>query len=140
MSILATALAKDGKCRALALSGGGNKGAWEAGVLWGLVHYREADDFTWDVSSGISAGALNTAFAAVWETGSETDMTEALSEVWSSISENSEIYVSWGVPSAKALFTKPSLVNTDPGLQFLKDAIEPYESVKRRFTNGAVDV
>ena len=140
MSIAACALAGDGKCRALALSGGGNKGAWEAGVLWGLLHYGDPADFAWDVSSGISAGALNTAFAAVWETGTETDMTETLSEIWASITDNSDIYVPWGDSIARALFFEPSLVNTDPGLQFLKDHIEPYDSIKRRFTNGAVDV
>ena len=27
------------KCNALVLSGGGDNGAWEVGVMWGLAHY-----------------------------------------------------------------------------------------------------
>ena len=50
----------DGKCRALVLSGGGANGAWEAGVMWGLAHYGDAQDFYWDVHTGISAGSINT--------------------------------------------------------------------------------
>ena len=37
--------AGDKKCRALALSGGANHGAWEAGVMWGLLHYGNPEDF-----------------------------------------------------------------------------------------------
>ena len=48
-------------CKALVLSGGSNNGAWEIGVLWGLVHYGDPTDFYWDVVSGISAGAINAA-------------------------------------------------------------------------------
>ena len=32
-------------CHALVLSGGGSNGAWEAGVIWGLVHYGDPDDY-----------------------------------------------------------------------------------------------
>ena len=76
----------DGKCRALALSGGGNYGAWEAGVLWGLVHYGDPTDYAWNVITGISAGALNTCAAAVFKTGDEVAMTEMLSNTWQTCS------------------------------------------------------
>lgn len=65
----------DGKCRALALSGGANYGSWEAGVMWGLVHYGDSADFAWDVITGVSAGAINVAATAVFATGDEVDMT-----------------------------------------------------------------
>ena len=61
----------DGKCRALVLSGGSNNGAWEAGVIWGLTHYGDPADYTWDVVSGVSAGAINTGGIATWATGTE---------------------------------------------------------------------
>jgi len=59
-------VSKDGKCRALVMSGGGNNGVWEAGVLYGLTHYGDPADFTWDVSSGVSAGGINAGLIAVW--------------------------------------------------------------------------
>ena len=35
---ITTVSAEDKKCTALAMSGGGTKGAFEAGVLWGMYH------------------------------------------------------------------------------------------------------
>jgi len=52
---------EDGKCYSLVLSGGGPDGAWEAGVIWGLMNYGDPADYEWDVIVGISAGAINTA-------------------------------------------------------------------------------
>jgi predicted acylesterase/phospholipase RssA len=52
---------EDGKCYAITLSGGGSEGAWEAGVIWGLVNYGDPKDFEWEQVTGISAGAINTA-------------------------------------------------------------------------------
>ena len=66
----ATAFAADGdseadsKCKALVLSGGASNGSWEAGVIWGLVNHGEESDYYYDVVSGVSAGAINTAFMA----------------------------------------------------------------------------
>ena len=58
------------KCTALAMSGGGSKGAYEAGGLWGLYFSdvnATSDKYAYDVMSGVSAGALNTALGAMFE-------------------------------------------------------------------------
>ena len=39
------AASTDDKCRALAMSGGSNYGAWEVGILWGLTHYGNPEDY-----------------------------------------------------------------------------------------------
>ncbi len=79
---LAQVQADDGYCRALVMSGGANNGAWEAGVLWGLVHYGNPSDFTWNVVTGVSAGAINTGAVVVFAPGDEVAMTEFLSLSW----------------------------------------------------------
>ena len=49
---------------ALALSGGGAKGSYEAGALWGLVMNNDnKTKFAYDVVTGVSAGAINTSAA-----------------------------------------------------------------------------
>jgi hypothetical protein len=73
------------KCRALAMSGGANHGAWEVGVMWGLVHYGNPADFAWDVVSGVSAGSINAAATSVFEVGDEVAMTEFLSDAWANL-------------------------------------------------------
>ena len=50
--------------------------------MWGLLHYGEPADFAWDVVSGVSAGAINTAGIATWATGTEVEMIEWLSMAW----------------------------------------------------------
>ena len=58
-------------CRGLVLSGGGNNGSWEAGVLYGLVNNGDPADFEWDVVSGVSAGSINTLAVAGYPLGQE---------------------------------------------------------------------
>lgn len=51
------------------MSGGGAKGAYEAGGLHGLYFADDTapkDKFAYDVVTGVSAGAINTACASVF--------------------------------------------------------------------------
>jgi len=61
------------------LSGGGAFGTYETGVVWGLLHYGNPDDYRWDVFTGISAGSINAGMFAVWEKGMEVEMSENVS-------------------------------------------------------------
>ena len=70
------------------MSGGGNRGAWEAGVLWGLAHYGNPDDYQWDVVSGISAGSINTCGAAMFDPADVVEYSEWLSNVWLSLTND----------------------------------------------------
>ena len=85
IAALTSAASTDGKCRALVMSGGSNNGVWEAGVLYGLTHYGDPQDFTWDVASGVSAGGINAGLCAVWPQGSEVEMTQWMSDKYASI-------------------------------------------------------
>ena len=92
ISVIAQVQAGDKKCHALALSGGANHGAWEAGVMWGLIHYGDPANFTWDVVTGVSAGAINTAAISVFAAGDDVAMTEYLSDTWAGVTSNDEIW------------------------------------------------
>ena len=79
-------LVKAGKtCNALVMSGGGSNGAWEAGVIWGLVHYGNADDYRWDLVSGVSAGSINSIGIGVWAPGEEVEGSEEIVSIWGSL-------------------------------------------------------
>ena len=60
------------KCLALTMSGGGTKGAYEAGALWGM-YYALADktQMQYDVVTGVSAGSINTMVVAMYPKGQE---------------------------------------------------------------------
>ena len=57
------------------LGGGASNGAWEAGVLFGIIHNASNPaDYQYDVISGVSAGAINVTAMAGWELGKEKEM------------------------------------------------------------------
>lgn len=72
-------------CRALVMSGGGNNGAWEMGVLFGMVNNGDPADFTFDVLTGVSAGSMNAGGMAGWPIGKEVEMAQWMSEMWNNL-------------------------------------------------------
>lgn len=51
-------LSADGKCRVLALRGGGVHGSFEVGVFKAFVEKLDPIDVQYDIVSGVSIGAL----------------------------------------------------------------------------------
>jgi predicted acylesterase/phospholipase RssA len=112
---LAIVQAKD-HCNAVALSGGGSNGAWEVGVIWGLTHYGNPQDFEWDWVTGVSAGSINTAGLAGWAPGEEKMASEWLSYTMTTM-KTSDVWQLWpNTTLVDALTKKPSLVNSAPAL------------------------
>ena len=56
--LAAKTLSADGKCRVLALRGGGVHGSFEIGVLKAFVEKLDPVDVQYDIVSGVSIGAL----------------------------------------------------------------------------------
>lgn len=77
-----------GTCKALAMSGGGSNGAWEAGVLWGFAHSEHPEDFFYDVVTGVSAGAINTAGIAGFAPEDIVAASEFLSDTWNTLTND----------------------------------------------------
>jgi len=73
--------ARPEKCTVLAMSGGANNGAWEGGLVWGLANYGNPTDFEWAVSTGVSAGSINTAYFAAWAPSDIVNMANAFSDL-----------------------------------------------------------
>ena len=76
------AIQYNGSCKAVVLSGGGSNGAWESGVLWGLLHYGEPADYVYDVVTGVSIGSINAAGLAVFEKGKELEASDFIYSTW----------------------------------------------------------
>ncbi len=68
---------------ALALTGGGARAAYQAGVLRGVAHI--APGFRPDLLTGVSAGALNASFLAAMAEQPFDEATDALVDVWRSL-------------------------------------------------------
>ena len=68
---VAHAIGADGKCRILSLRGGGIHGAWEAGVLQGMIENMPEGSMEYDYISGVSVGALAASVLATFPKGQE---------------------------------------------------------------------
>lgn len=75
---LSFALKDDQKCRALALRGGGTKGAYEVGALKAITTLLDPIEYSYDVVVGVSVGAINAAFISLYEIGKEKDAVKEL--------------------------------------------------------------
>ncbi len=93
------------KRAALVLSGGGSRGAYEAGVLSYLfeeIYPQLGSDFEFDIVSGSSVGAIHAAYVASSSGMKPVERARLLVETWSSMHFDSVLRVSWtdfvGIP------------------------------------------
>ena len=110
--------AKQKVCHALALSGGGNKGAYEAGVIYGMAHLLPKEEVMWDVVSGVSAGAMNTGGTSIFEVGSELEMSEWLVHFWGNLTEK-VILKEWPEGLVRAIFKESGVFDDSPLFELL---------------------
>ena len=126
MAVLGALASDKDHCYAIALSGGGNNGAYEAGVMWGLTHYGDPKDFEWDVVTGVSAGAMNTCGLAGFKPEDGLHATEVFSDFWAS-QVNENIYQSWGTLGwLEGLLMHNSLYDNAPLIKTLGETMKEY--------------
>jgi len=103
------------KKRALVLSGGGNRGAYEVGVLKHLILNKNR---RYDTIIGVSVGALNASFLSQYNKNEQDIAIKNLENLWKNIKKE-DVYSFWNnsiVSSAiLSLFgIKPSLLDLSP--------------------------
>lgn len=103
------------------MSGGGTKGAYEAGVLWGLINSApDPSKYAWDVVTGVSIGAINAVGVSLWAPGDEAKMVPWLSEVWQEL-VSSDVYTNWKPAGPlTGLLEKSGLEDTSVGIEFMQ--------------------
>ena len=80
-----SALGPDGKCRILAMKGGGVHGSYEVGVLKGIIESMDDPiEYRYDIVSGVSAGSLNAAVLGLYPPGEEKAALEELMHMYTS--------------------------------------------------------
>ncbi len=126
-------------CRAIAFSGGGSKGAFEAGVVYGLNHAGNPADFAWDVVSGVSAGALNSGGISLWAPSQGIEMSEWMEQLWLSLT-NDQVYKEWPNTVIDGLFNKAGFFDNSPLLNLMTKLFNEKGKFQRQIVVSAVDV
>lgn len=124
--------------RALVLSGGGSKGAYQCGAL---QHILGELQIKYDAFCGVSVGAINCAFLAMYKYGQEKLSSDILKNMWDGL-DNSKIYKRW-FPFGRwhALWTK-SFFDSSPLGNLLRNGInlDKIRSSGKSVTVGTVSL
>ena len=112
-------------CYALALEGGGDKGAYQAGALAQIIEDSDADEIQYDVVSGVSVGSINAGFLAGFSKGQELEAVEEMLKNWEGLTSKN-IYKDWpwGGP-VRGIFNEKSLYDSSPFREYITKALSP---------------
>lgn len=102
--------------KALVLSGGGSKGAYQAGVIKHIIGVKK---HKYDIYCGVSVGALNAACLAMFPEGKEEEASEKLLSIWNSV-RTKDVRKSWFPFGVLHALWKPSLYNSSPLAKLLE--------------------
>lgn len=108
-----------GLVRALVLSGGGSKGAYQVGVLKKWMVEEGAD---YDLIAGVSVGALNAAVLCQSVKGAPKDAWEQLNQFWLSV-KTEKVCKSWWPFGVTAALWKPAAYNSEPLQQWVRGSL-----------------
>jgi len=137
ISLILSSSAQGNKCLGLVLQGEGDKGAYHAGVLSGLVKALGPEATQYDVVSAISIGAINAAWISQYAKGQEQEMTDKLLDFWLNL-QAKDIYKQWLGGIVQGLLLEPSIYNTEPAEAFFKAT---FSQIPKRFISlGATDI
>jgi NTE family protein len=106
--------------RALVLSGGAVKGAYQVGAIKYLLGEAQ---YKYDIYCGVSVGALNSAFLGMFKTGEEKEALNKLLELWHSI-DTDKIYKRWCPFGRWHALWKPSFYNSDPLQKLVRERLD----------------
>ena len=121
--------------RALVLSGGGSKGAYQVGVL---RRWMQEEGRDYDIVVGTSVGAINAAGLCQIELGKPEAAYLHLKKIWDRVN-NDKIKKSWFGWHLASLW-RPSIYNSEPLRKWIKDELDPeaIASSGRKLRVGAV--
>jgi len=126
------------KCYVLALAGGGDRGAYQAGVIKGLAENLPKSEVIWDIITGISVGAINTMALSLYPQGEEIQAANYIVEKWMSLKGSQDIYKNWSYGILDGLFFKSGLYDNSPLKNFL-DLVHQDRLPKRSFVIGSTN-
>ena len=133
-----TSLTEKTKCYVLALEGGGDKGAYQAGAIKGLVDNVPNGETQWDVVTGISVGSMDAAALALFDVGNESNAADYLVQTWRDIQGKRDIYQNWLFGPLQGLLFKSGLYDTTPLRNKIKSVVKD-NNLKRKFVCGATN-
>ena len=118
------------------MSGAGALGAYQAAVYVGLVNNLPAEEVTYDVITGVSAGSLNSLGLSMFEASDVEDASLFIYGLWNSIPQY-KAFSTWKGGILVGFFKK-GLFDLAPGREWITDQIGNL-TLKRKVTFSAIN-
>jgi len=106
--------------RALVLSGGGCKGAYELGALKRWMLEEGAD---YEILTGISVGAINTTYLSQYPVGQGKQGYQALKALWDTVTPR-KVKKNWFPFCQLEALWKPSVYNSEPLQKWIRSGLD----------------
>ena len=122
-TLAAVTLAEEnGKCYALAMQGGGDKGAYQAGAFIGTVEALGEAQTRYQSISGVSVGGLNAGFISACKQGEERACAQGLADFWRDTSKD-KVFKNWFGGIVQGIIFKSGIFDTSPLRKTIKNAV-----------------
>jgi len=125
-------------CYVMSLSGGGAKGAFEAGVIKGLIDKMSPSERQWQYFTGISAGSILTGGSTLFPIGQEADLGDFLMASilnFTNGPDGDNVYSDWSDPSLE--LTESGFENSSVLLTTLERMLSSHPVGDRKFVISA---
>jgi len=121
-------------CRILSMSGGGSKGAYEAGVIHTMFNtgILPPSENQYDVVSGVSVGAINSGAFSLFAKGDEIQLGEFMMNLWENITNDKVYKLRETMDPVEPLFWEAGYVDDSPLFDFLKNIFDEFGNICRR--------
>jgi predicted acylesterase/phospholipase RssA len=130
------------KCYVMSLSGGGAKGAFEAGVVSGLINKTSPAERQWQYFTGISAGSILTGGSHLFSIGQEAELGDFLMASildFTNGPDGDHVYSDW--PSPAMELTESGFENSTALLGTLERTLATRPAGNRKFViSSCVDM
>ena len=119
-------------CRILSMSGGGSKGAYEAGAVHTIFNTLEGTDAQYDVVSGASVGAINSAGFGLFAKGDEKQLADFLLNLWQTLTNDKVWKFRDTLDPVEPIFSEAGYVDDSPLFDLLKSIYDEFANIARR--------
>ena len=116
-------LFKSDKCRALAMRGGGTKGAYEVGALKTMSEMLDPKEIEYDIVEGVSIGGINSAIFSLYEKGNEKEAVKNMYDLWLN-NPVTTLWSNWPVLGPIEGLWKQSLLNNENMAKLIQDQVK----------------
>lgn len=126
------------KCRALVLSGGGDKGSYQAAAFIEFTNRLAVEDVSYDVVAGVSVGSLNGSGLGTYKAGDEAAAAEWILGIWNDVT-TSDVFTNWPGGILEGVFLEQGIFDNENLELFIKDKLQD-KTILKRIALGTVDM